>query len=200
MAASSFGVPGGAVLEPHEELSFYQKANSIWHERMLQGFMVIVLAHWGEHLVQAYQIYVMGWPRPRAGGILGLWYPWLVSSEVLHYSYALVMLAGIWFLRKGFTGLSRKWWTIALLIQFWHHIEHLLLIGQAVFHHNLWNKPVPFSVLQLVIPRVELHLFYNGVVFIPMMIGMYFHMFPPAQETERMACTCAWHPRTAAAG
>ena len=25
-------------------------------------------------------------------------------------------------------------------------------------HHNFWNEPVPFSVLQLFVPRVELHL------------------------------------------
>jgi hypothetical protein len=153
--------------------------------------MAIVLAHWGEHLVQAYQIYVMGWPRPKAGGILGLFYPWLISSEVLHYSYAVVMLAGIWILRKGFTGTARKWWTAALVIQFWHHIEHLLLITQATMHHNFWGKPVPFSVLQLFIPRVELHLFYNSIVFVPMVIGMYYHMFPPAGEQEHMHCTCA---------
>ena len=54
--------------------------------------MVVVLAHWAEHLVQAWQIYVMGWPRPQANGVLGLWYPWLIKSEILHYSYALVML------------------------------------------------------------------------------------------------------------
>ena len=48
------------------EPSFYEKLNTRWHERALQGFMLIVLAHWGEHLVQAYQIYVMGWPRPKA--------------------------------------------------------------------------------------------------------------------------------------
>ena len=46
--------------------SFYDKLNSKWHERALQFFMAIVLGHWGEHLVQAYQIYVMGWPRPKA--------------------------------------------------------------------------------------------------------------------------------------
>ena len=84
--------------------SFYEKLNTRWHERALQGFMFIVLAHWGEHLVQAYQIYVMGWPRPKANGILGLWYPWLIQSEALHYGYALIMLIGIWVLRKGFTG------------------------------------------------------------------------------------------------
>ncbi len=155
--------------------------------------MAIVLAHWGEHLVQAYQIYVMGWPRPMANGILGLWYPWLIKSEVLHYSYALVMLIGIWVLRKGFTGTGRKWWTVALVIQFWHHIEHLLLIIQATTHHNFWGKPVPCSVLQLFFPRVELHLFYNTIVFIPMVIGMYYHMFPRKGEEGLSVCTCEWN-------
>jgi hypothetical protein len=48
--------------------SLYDKLNTKWHERALQVFMAIVLAHWGEHLFQAYQIYVMGWPRPKANG------------------------------------------------------------------------------------------------------------------------------------
>jgi hypothetical protein len=177
-------------------MSLYEKLNSVWHERALQVFMAIVLAHWGEHLVQAYQVYVLHWPRPKAGGIVGLWYPWLISSEWLHYGYAIVMLAGLWLLRKGFTGLSLKWWTAALVIQFWHHIEHLLLLTQAIRHHNFWNKPVPFSVLQLVIPRVELHLFYNAIVFIPMVIAVYYHMFPPETEVNTAKCTCALHPRT----
>ena len=191
MASSSVPIAG---VTSSQGLSLYSKLNAQWHERALQGFMVIVLAHWGEHLVQAWQIFVMGWPRPKANGILGLWYPWLIQSEVLHYAYAVIMLAGIWILRKGFTGLSRKWWTVALVIQFWHHIEHLLLIYQATVHHNFWHKPVPFSVLQLVIPRVELHLFYNSIVFIPMVIGMYYHMFPPAGERPNFECTCARRP------
>jgi hypothetical protein len=173
--------------------SFYDKLNSVWHERALQIFMAIVLAHWAEHLVQAYQIYVMGWPRPMANGLLGLWYPWLIKSEVLHYGYALVMLVGIWVLRKGFSGRARTWWTIALVIQFWHHIEHLLLITQATLHHNLCGRPVPMSVLQFFFPRVELHLFYNSIVFIPMAIGMYYHMFPPEGDASQDLCTCAWN-------
>ena len=172
--------------------SLYDKLNSTWHERALQVFMAIVLAHWAEHLFQAYQIYVMGWPRARANGLLGLWYPWLIKSEVLHYAYALVMLIGIWVLRKGFTGTGRKWWTVALVIQFWHHIEHLLLIIQATTHHNFWGKPVPVSVLQLIVPRVELHLFYNTIVFIPMVIGMYYHMFPRRGEEVLSVCSCEW--------
>lgn len=172
--------------------SFYHNINSQWHKPALWIFMVIVLAHWAEHVAQAWQIYVLGWPAHHAGGVLGLYYPWLIHSEVLHYSYALLMLIGIWVLRKGFTGVSRKWWTVALVIQFWHHFEHLLLIGQATFHRNLFASPAPTSILQLFIPRVELHLFYNSIVFVPMVLGMYYHMFPRKGEAPHATCTCAW--------
>lgn len=198
MAVSTSVVPRVQV-RPAAQPNFHEKLNSRWHERALQIFMLIVLGHWAEHLFQAYQIYVMNWPRPKALGMLGQVYPWLVKTETLHYSYALVMLVGIWILRKGFTGTSRTWWTVALVIQFWHHIEHALLLGQATFHHNLFHSPVPVSILQLVFPRVELHLFYNSVVFIPMVIGMYHHMFPPKNETEHAACTCVWSRGSAVA-
>jgi hypothetical protein len=178
---------------------FLERLNSQWHERALQLFMVVVLAHWAEHLAQATQIYLLGWPVPEARGVLGLWYPWLVKSEVLHYGYALVMLIGLWLLRPGFVGKSRTWWNVALVIQFWHHIEHALLQGQAIAGRNLFNSPVPTSIVQLWIPRVELHLIYNTLVFIPMIIGMYYHMFPTAEEAGRMQCSCALEPRTATA-
>src|ERR1700733_8583627 len=200
MAASSSSIPNlGLASAGGSGLGIYDKLNSQWHERALQVFMLVVLAHWGEHLAQATQIFIMGWPGPKANGILGLWYPWLITSEVMHYAYALIMLIGIWVLRKGFTGTARKWWTVALVIQFWHHIEHLLLITQATMHHNFWHKPVPMSVLQLFFPRVELHLFYNTIVFIPMVIGMYYHMFPPKGEEGLSVCTCEWskHHRAA---
>src|SRR6202451_4559378 len=170
--------------------SFYEKLNSKWHERALMIFMAVVLAHWAEHLFQAYQIYVMGWPRPMANGLIGLWDPWLIKSETLPYGYALVMVICLWFLRKGFTGVSYTWWMVAFWIQFWHHIEHFLLIYQATTHHYFWGRPVPCSVLQLIFPRVELHLFYNSIVFIPMVIGMYYHMFPPEGEEGLSACSC----------
>jgi hypothetical protein len=190
--AASIPNLGGHVIPQSGHQSFYEKLNGQWHERALWGLMAIVLGHWAEHLVQAYQIWVMGWPAAKAGGILGLWYPWLIKSETLHYGIALVMLVGIWVLRKGFAGRSHTWWMIAFWIQFWHHIEHLLLISQATLHHNLFGKPVPFSILQLVLPRVQLHLFYNAIVFIPMVIAMYYHMFPPQGEEHLSNCTCSW--------
>ncbi len=178
---------------------FFGKLNGSWHERALQAFMLIVLAHWAEHLVQAYQVYVLAWPRHQARGVLGQVFPWLVHSEVLHYGYALVMLVGIWTLLPGFVGRSRTWWLAALVIQFWHHIEHALLQGQVIAGRTLFGAPVPTSIVQLVIPRVELHLLYNTLVFVPMIVAMYYHLLPSAPEVARMRCSCALRSQTATA-
>ena len=188
-----YSAHAGALPSTRDQ-TFLQRLNAQGHERALQGFTVIVLAHWAEHLLQAFQIYGLGWPVPQARGALGHFFPYLVTSEMLHYGYALVMLAGLWILRPGFTGESdRKWWTVALSIQFFHHIEHFLLQGQYLLGQNLFDRPVPTSIVQLWIPRVELHLFYNTIVFIPMMVAMYFHMFPPPAAARQQQCTCAWH-------
>ena len=117
-------------------------------------------------------MWLLGWPRPEARGALGELIPWLVSSEWLHYMYALVMLVGIILLRPGFTGRARTWWTVALVIQVWHHFEHLLLLGQALAHHPLFGAAKPTSIIQLLFPRIELHMFYNGIVFTPMVIAI----------------------------
>ena len=184
------------VLQTAPTMSLVERLNGPRHELALRVFTVIVLAHWGEHLLQAYQIYGLGWPVPEARGLLGYFYPKLITSEALHYGYALVMLTGLWLLRSGFTGTGdRQWWTIALGIQFFHHFEHLLLQLQVIVGHNFFGRPVPTSLVQLWVPRVELHLFYNTIVFIPMVVAMYYHMFPPATDARRQQCTCAWqHP------
>ena len=85
------------------------------------------------------------------------------------------MLIALFLLRPGFVGRARTWWTIALIIQFWHHIEHLLLLIQAQTHTFFFGQSVPTSIAQLVVPRVELHLFYNSIVFIPMVVAVYLH-------------------------
>ena len=185
---------------PGQSLTFVERLNGPRHEFALRTFMVIVLAHWAEHLLQAFQIYGLGWPVADSRGLLGHFFPWLMKSEVLHYGYALVMLVGLWLLRPGFTGLNdRRWWTIALSIQFFHHVEHLILQLQAIFGYNLFGRPVPTSIVQLWVPRVELHLFYNTIVFIPMVIAMYYHLFPAQPELSRQRCTCAWQSRATAA-
>lgn len=201
------------------------KLNAEWHKPALLTYAFIVLAHWAEHLVQAFQVYVLHWPLKQSLGLLGMPFPWLVRSELMHYLYAIVMLIGLWFLRKGFVGRSRTWWMVAFWIQFWHHIEHALLQGQVLYGANFLGAPAPISVIQmlgliegtgstgfnglmagppqhpftplmLAVRRVEVHLFYNTIVFVPMAIAMYLHMFPTPEEEAHMQCGCAWHKRT----
>lgn len=184
-------------LQRPEEMSFIDKLNGPWHKQAMYTYTFIVLAHWAEHLAQTVQIYLLHWRVPESRGVLGLWFPWLVSSEALHYGYALVMLVAFWILRKGFVGRQYTWWMVAFWIQFWHHIEHALLQGQALLHQNLFGSPVPMSIAQLIIPRVELHLFYNAAVTIPMVIAMFYHMFPTEEEEAVQHCACSWQPHPA---
>ena len=168
--------------------------NGRFHRAALGFFVVIVLAHWAEHVAQAIQIYALGWPLPEARGVLGVPFPWLVTSEWMHYGYALLMLAGLFLLRQGFTGRSRAWWNAALVIQTWHHLEHLILLIQRLTDHNLAGREVPTSVVQLIVPRVELHLLYNAVVFLPMVVALIIHRRPRPSERAAMRCTCALAP------
>jgi hypothetical protein len=171
-------------------MGFVTALNGRYHRMALNIFMVIVLAHWLEHLVQAYQVWVLDRPRPQARGVLGQAFPWLVTSEWLHYGYAIVMLIGLFLLLPGFVGRARAWWTAALVIQFWHHIEHLLLLIQAQTGTFWFGGTAPTSVAQVFFPRVELHLFYNSIVFVPMVVAVYLHLRPNDRELAASACSC----------
>ena len=93
---------------------FIEKLNGPWHERALWIYLAIVIIHWVEHLFQAAQIWILGMPRPEALGALGYVFPWLVKSEVMHFTYALLMFGGLVLLRSGFRarprhGGRRRW-------------------------------------------------------------------------------------------
>lgn len=139
----------------------------------LRIFTAIVIAHWAEHLSQAYQIYALGWPPHMAGGMLGYVFPWLVHSEVLHFSYAVAMMVGLLWVRADMSRpVAAQWWNATTAIQGWHLVEHSLLQLQALTH-PFFGKDVPTSIVQLWFPRVELHLFYNTIVTIPMVVALY---------------------------
>lgn len=171
--------------------------NTRYHKIGLRVFMVIVFAHLAEHIVQAFQIWVLGWARPDSKGVFGVMFPWLIESEALHYGYAIIMLVGLLLFRPGMAGKARVWWNVALGIQFWHHIEHLLLIIQAQTGAFFWGRPVPTSVAQLFIMRVELHLLYNTLVLIPMIFAMIEHVWPSDADRSKVSCDCARPSRMA---
>jgi len=190
MAVSTAGIAHGGE---GQSARFLQSLNTRWHKTALWAFTALVLFHWLEHLVQAYQFFVLQWSRAMSMGVLGMFYPWLMTTETLHYGFAVVMMVGLWVLRKGFTGASYTWWMVAFWIQVWHHFEHFILFYQAQTQSFWFGGSVPTSIGQIWIPRIELHLIYNALVFIPMVVAMYYHMYPPAGEVQRPACTCVRH-------
>lgn len=176
------------------------QAYTTHHELGLKVFGTVVFVHWVEHIFQVVQIWALGWPRPDAGGAFGLAQPWLVRSELLHYLFALFMIAGFFLFLRGFTGASRGWWMTALVLQFWHHIEHVVLLAQAQSGYLLFGSDVPTSLLQLWVPRAELHLAYNVLVTVPMLVAIYLHLHPRREADRSVACSCAraWPGRHAA--
>lgn len=116
------------------------------------GFGLLVAAWWAAYLVRAV--------------------PWMVRSEVAHYVWALVVLVGISVLRPAFAGNARQWWLLALGLQLWSYCEHFLLVVQLGTGWRLAHAPVPTSILQLLVPRVEMHELYNTIVTIPMVVAV----------------------------
>jgi hypothetical protein len=168
------------------------RLNGPLHEKALWIYAFIVTAHWMEHIIQAYQIYLAGWARPDAKGMLGLWMPTLVTTEVLHFTYAVFVIGGLILLRPGFYGRARAWWDIALLVQAWHLFEHSILQWQAIAHSFFFGASVPISFLQVWIPRVELHLVYNIAVTVPTLLGLYYHRYPPKGDRQhQVGCSCS---------
>ena len=163
---------------PTRSATLMQRLNGQLHAPALWVFMLIIVAHWLEHVLQIYQIYALGWAPSTAGGILGVIYPQLIESESLHFFYDFVQWAGIVILRSGFQGRARTIWTLALVIQTWHYIEHVLLMGQYLTGHFLFGAPHQISILQLWFPRAELHFVYNLLVFIPMVIAVHYYVKP----------------------
>ena len=111
------------------------------------------------------QISVWAGPCRKRAGSSAHFYPKLVTSA-LHYGYALVMLAGLWLLRSGFTGTrDRQWWTIALGFSSFT-ISNTCCV-QVIFEVNLFGRPVPDQHrAALGTARRGSTLFYNTIVFI----------------------------------
>lgn len=164
--------------------------NGRWHEVALWVFMAGIVAHIAEHVVQGIQVWALGNAVADSRGIAGQWFPWLAASESLHYFYAIYTLLGLVLLLPAFQGRARFWWNAALVFQFWHHLEHVTLLFQRVTGDFFFGESVPTSIVQVLIPRVELHLLYNTVVFVPMVIAIYYHLFPAAGERVASICGC----------
>jgi hypothetical protein len=175
---------------PRRSTGLLANLNGRHHKQALILFTLAVTVHYFEHIGQAVEVLGLGWKSKDAGGFIGLLYPPAVTSEIMHYSFAVFMTIGFWVLRPAFKGRALRWWTLAFVIEFWHHFEQFLLITQHYAHHYLFGGTEPTSVLQIFFPRLELHLFYNTIVAIPMVVALVFHFRPDASERARAVCNC----------
>ena len=154
------------------------RLNGPLHAPAVWIFMLIIVGHWTEHVLQIYQIYALGWSPDKAGGLVGLVYPGLVESETLHFVYDLIQWTGILILLPGFKGRARQFWIVSMVIQSWHYIEHVLLMGQYLTGYYLFGAAHQISILELWFPRAELHFTYNLLVYIPMVIAIHYYLQP----------------------
>lgn len=152
---------------------------------LIFGFMLIVLGHWAEHVFQAVQHYVLGWPLSHAQGALGMIHHGAADNEWLHWSYALFMLVGLYLLYSQVVQDQRSWnlWSLTILLQMWHLLEHTVLVGQFM----LGMKPTSMLTALLGVPRLELHLFYNSIVTVVMLWA-----FWASWQAKRRAKDRAW--------
>lgn len=176
--------------------TIFQFFNGRNHSLYLKIFSAVLTLHLLEHIFQAFQFFVLNWSRQESLGFLGLWFPWLIRSEGLHYFHALFMLIGLFLLKPAVTNqTARIWWNICIVLAFLHHLEHFLLLEQAITKTYLFvgtlpippgKLGVPISLGQVFFPklgleifrqRIELHLFYNLVVMFPMMISLKLQKF-----------------------
>lgn len=128
---------------------------------------LVVIFHFLEHVAQMFELYFLHWSRPDCLGLLGLWQPWLMRSEWLHYGFALYMLLALcYFIDRAN---NKVWWMRAIYLQHYHHLEHVLLLAQALSGVAMVNR---ISIGGLFFPRLELHFFYNLMVLIPMSLGI----------------------------
>lgn len=153
-----------------------------WFRRLLILYLVLIVGHFAEHVLQLIQAAVLSWPRAEAGGLLGLWTPQLLTNESLHFSYNLMQLVGLLVLSYHVTGRARTWWRIAIAVQLWHFFEHFLLQSQWLTGIFFFNAAKQMGIGELFVPRLELHFMYNALVFVPTMIGVYFYVRDQMRE------------------
>lgn len=125
----------------------------------------IVYFHLFEHLTQMVQLHWLGWSRMDSLGILGLFYPFLVRSEILHYGFSLFMV--IFMIPLSY---KNEYYYTATILALLHHVEHFGLLMQYLFQDYWFNESRPMTFLEQFIPRIELHFIYNLIVLTPIII------------------------------
>ena len=188
--------PFGAGVEAGSQakgktMKLYERINGPWHSRALVIVFSPIFFHMFEHVLQVFQVYVLNIERADALGLLGIWLPRLMRAEVIHFGFSVYTLLAILVLGGAIVGRARWFGLVALSVQSWHLFEHTLLLTQRSTDNFFFGTAGPSSLVELLIPRVELHFAYNATVFTCILVAMLLHAYPPRGETVRPRCGCA---------
>ncbi|AUC61804.1 hypothetical protein AA637_11890 [Cyanobacterium sp. HL-69] len=125
----------------------------------------VIWFHLFEHFTQIIQVYILGWERSQSLGIIGLLFPILIRSEILHYLFSLFNV--IFFLPLA---RQNTYYYTATILAILHHNEHFGLLLQSIFKEYWFGGNKPMTFLEQFIPRIELHFIYNLIVLSPIIV------------------------------
>lgn len=134
--------------------------------------VAVKIERWLEHIVQAYQVCVMGYERPHALVLLGRFCPRLVDTEWMRFGYSVLIWLGLVVLREGFSRSAQAWWDAAATAEIWHSFEPIMPFLRAQGGFALWGTNEPTSVAGLFCPRMESYSFYNFIIILLIIISM----------------------------
>jgi hypothetical protein len=139
--------------------------------RLFIATFVVQGIHVFEHVVQLYQVFVLGIPDDRALGLLGYVLQLQGTEEWLHLVFNLSYLSALVVLLVTMRGLVPgsvpRWafgaFAFAVAFEGWHNVEHAVIISNVIANGGC---PCPgIGDVVLGIPDTVLHFFYNAIAF-----------------------------------
>lgn len=139
------------------------------HYSWLALFEVVLisqLGHFVEHLVQIYQIHVLGLTGPAARGIFGQ-----LDIEWVHFGFNTYLLIAFLLLALKFR--RNPWLWVSVVVAVVHEIEHLYIMTNFLRTGTpgLPGLLARGGVIHIPLSRADVHFLYNLVESIPMMLA-----------------------------
>jgi len=149
--------------------------------RLFIATTVVQGIHVFEHVVQLYQVFVLGIPDDTALGLLGYVLQLQGTEEWLHLFFNLALLTSLWILlvpiRAASPSIVPRWAYLVYVIgavglETWHEVEHLVIITRVLMNHGC---PCPgIGDAALGVTDTVLHFIYNAVVTSALVVPFWF--------------------------
>lgn len=135
------------------------------------GVIAVQGIHVFEHIVQLFQVFVLGIPDDRALGLLGYVFQFQGTEEWLHLVFNVVYLLALLLLivplRDVVPQTVPRWafnaFLLGVALEGWHNVEHAVIISNVLRNGGC---PCPgIGDTALGVTDTVLHFFYNVVAF-----------------------------------